>query len=204
MRMKKINRSIILILLVALFSGAAAAQVPSRNIAVVVDEVAQEIPDFNLADKLHQSLATDVGLAIMIPERDSTFPAPADFRYDVQRLFEWGEESGCRYILLLHIEDRRIATRKRTSIPFVLNRYVVEGRIKGVYRLLDLNRGKVVGSWKLETRLNGPQQNQIGENYPGDPDLQLSAMGKMTLLDRLDRKAADEIMLNIKPFVRGR
>ncbi|MCP4568323.1 MAG: hypothetical protein GY841_12160 [FCB group bacterium] len=202
--MKKTNKLLVSLLLVMIFSGAVVAQVPSRNIAVVVDEVDQEIPDFTLADKLHQTLATDVGMAIMIPERDSTFPSPADFRYDVQRLFEWGRESGCRYILLLQIEDRRIATRKRTSIPFVLNRYVVEGRLKGVYRLLDLNRDKVVGSWKLQTRLNGPQQNQLGENYPGDPDLHLSAMGKMTLLDRLDRKAADEIMINIKSFVRGK
>ena len=202
--MKKANKTLILALLLALIGAMAVAQVNGRIIAVIVDETDQDIPDFTLAAKLHQTLAVDAGMTIVIPERDSTYPGAAELRSDVARLFEWGREAGCRYILHLQVDDRRLATRKRTSIPYVLNRYIVEGRLDGVYRLLDLNRGKVVGSWPLTTRLSGPQQNQLGENYPGDPDLHLSAMGKMTLLDRLDRKAADEIMLKIKPFVRGR
>ncbi|MFH1737611.1 MAG: hypothetical protein ABIH23_01295 [bacterium] len=202
--MKKPNKLIAVTLLVMVFTGAAAAQIPGRNIAVVMDRVDRDITDFTLAARLHQTLAVDAGLSVMIPDSDSTFPPPVDLRYDIERLLEWGREAGCRYILHLQIDDRRLATRKRTSIPYVLNRYIVEGRIDGVYRLLDISRNKVIGSWKLETRLNGPQQNQLGENYPGDPDLHLSAMGKMTLLDRLDRKATEEIMLHIKPFVKGR
>lgn len=202
--MTGIGRNIWIMVALLLLSVTGEAQFQGRPVAVVLEEVGQEIPDFTLVDVLNQTLTMDEGLDVIIPEKDSTFPDISEGLFDGVRLFEWGREAGCRYILHLQIKSRDIKVRKRTSIPFVLSRYIVEGRVLGSYRLLDMSRDKVIGSWKLDTRLSGPRQWQLGEEYPGDPDLHLSAMRKLTMFNRLDEMAAEDIMQNIQSKMRRR
>lgn len=180
------------------------AQNQTRTIAVVYQPPRQELPDLYLVESLTESLAMEAGLRVIVPEEDSTLPLPPNRRFDYELLVEWGREVGSRYIIFLRIDERRLAIRKQPSIPWVISRYVVEGRFEGRFSLIDLNRNKVVNTWKLSTTLNGPRQWQFARDYPEDPDLQMSAPRKMTFLKELEQKAVEEIIGTIQPHLKGR
>lgn len=185
-------------------SAAGFAQTDRRAIAVILEHSDQSFIDFNLMNKLYDNLLIDNGLKVVIPEEDSTLPAPPNHRFDLDRILEWGQEVGARYVVYLKVEDRKIVRRKRKSIPYILNRYIVEGQIDGAYSLIDLNRSKVVGNWKLRTRLPGPQQWQVAEDYPNDPDLHLSAPKKIQFYKELEELAVTEIIEQIQHQLKGR
>ncbi len=202
--MKKVTRHLWLLILAGTLAAQAAAQGPVRTIAVVYQPPRQNIPDFYLVDKLLERLALQVELKVLRPEEDSTLPAAPNDRFDAERLAEWGREVGSRYVIYLRVDDRRITARKQPSIPWVLSRYVVEGHLLGIFSLIDLNRNKVIDTWELATRLTGPKQWQFARDYPGDPDLQMSAPRKLTFLDELEAKSVEEIFRTIRPHLRGR
>jgi len=190
--------------LVLCLGAPASAQNGRRSITVVYEETQGHIPDFTLNERLNNALTMDEGLQVLMPAEDSTLPPAPNNRFDMDRLLEWGREIGCRYIIYLQIDARKVETRKKRSIPFVLNRYVVEGRIYGTYSLIDLNRTKVVGTWTLKAKKGGPRQWQVGENYPDDPDLQLSAPRKLDFYRELEDLAVTEIVTEISRHSRGR
>lgn len=194
----------VLALAVIVLAGILAAQNGSRTITVILEQPQQAIEDFTLVKELDDRLAIRAGLDVMFPAEDSTLPPAPRTRFDLTRILEWGQEIGSRYVIYLQVNERRLATRKRTSIPYLLSRYVVEGRLDGVYSLVDLSRSKVIGTWDLRTRLAGPRQWQIAEDYPDDPDLHMPAPEKVIFFKRLEEKAADEIMDNIGRHVKGR
>ncbi len=184
--------------------ATATAQSQMRTIAVVYQAPKQDITDFSLVENLNEALTMQVGLGVVVPDTGSSRPEAPNRRFDLERLLEWGREVGCRYIIYLRVDGRRIATRKQLSIPWVLSRYVVEGHISGMYSLIDLNRSKVIGTWKLTTRMAGPRQWQVAADYPGDPDLHMSAPRKLVFLRELEKKAVNEIVLDVQPHLRGR
>lgn len=181
------------------------AQTIGKGIAVVLEEPRQKLPDLTLVTCLNTDLSLhETALPLVIPGQDTTLPAVPRSQFDLERLIAWGHEAGCRYILYLQIDRRAIAVRKQLGIPFVLNRYVVEGQVDGAYTLVDLLRCRVAGTWKLKTRLTGPRQWQVAENYADDPDLSLPAPEKILFLKKLEDKAAGEIMAIVHPHLRGK
>ena len=192
------------VVIVLLLISAVSAQSQLRTISIVYQPPKQHVPDFCLVDRLVESLTMQGGLRVIVPEEDSSLPASPNRRFEADQLLDWGREIGSRYIIYLRIDDRSIATRKRTSIPWILSRYVVEGRLRGIYSLIDLNRNKVVGSWELTTRLTGPRQWQVAADYSDDPDLQISAPGKVVFLEKLEKKSVEEIIATITPHLKGR
>lgn len=191
-------------LVLLLLGSVVAAQSTNRKIAIIVEEPSQKLIDFSLDDRLYKNLTMRPGLSIIVPHEDSTLPTAPNHRFDVERLIEWGREASCRYILYLQIEDRKIVTRKKTSIPFILSRYIVEGQLDGTYCLIDLNRNKVVNTWDLKTRKTGARQWQPLEDNPDDPDLFITAPRKMALLKELEEKAVKQIVASIQSYLKGR
>lgn len=204
MNNRKHIKSMVLCACLILLSAAAMAQTDRRAISVILEHSDKSYIDFKLMEKLYNRLLIDNGLKVIIPADDSTLPAPPNHRFNLDRIIEWGQEVGSRYIIYLQIEDRKIVRRKRTSIPYILNRYIVEGQIDGRYSLIDLSRNKVVGTWDLRTRLAGPRQWQMAEDYPDDPDLHLSAPRKIQFYKALEELAVDEIIEQVQLHLKGR
>ena len=194
----------IAILFIAVCLAAAAPAQQSRRIVGVVSETPSvSIPDFALLDRLYDALATYADFDVIMPGEDSSTAETPNDRFNLPRLADWGQQHGCRYLLYLQVESRRIVTDKQLSIPFVLSRYVVRGRLTGTYILIDTQRRKAINTWNLCTTVGGPRQWQVFDDYRDDPDLQLSASEKIAFLRRLETKAAAEIIGNIVPLVRG-
>jgi hypothetical protein len=191
-------------MILALIVASVSAQNGRRTVALIFEESGEHITDFTLVDRLSDKLMMKADLKVIIPEEDSSLPKTPTGRFNLERLLAWGQEVGSRYIIYLQVSSRRVETKKRMSIPFILSRYVVEGRIEGSYCLIDLNRSKVVGNWALEAKVNGPRQWQVAEDYPDDPDLMISAPRKVEFLNRLEDKAVKDIMMNVRQQLRGR
>lgn len=206
MKMSKQKKFIWMVLSVCLLAltVATSAQTDRRAISVIMEHSDRSFLDFHLLDRLYDRLLIDNGLNVVIPDDDSTLPPPPNQRFNLDRIIEWGQEVGSRYVIYLQVEDRKIVRRKRTSIPYILNRYIVEGQIDGAYCLVDLNRSKVVGHWKLRTRLPGPRQWQVAEDYPDDPDLDISAPKKIQFYKDLEEQAVSEIIGQVELQLRGR
>ncbi len=191
------------VLLVLGLATTAFGQNGHRTVMIVCDKPPALLPEISLVEQLQQRLALDAGLTIVIPDLNR-FPAPAGPSFDVDSLLARGRQAGCRYLLYLKIDDGGIATRKQTSIPFILSRYVVEGKLTGRYLLLDIDKGRQMGQWTLKTCTVGNRRWQVADDYPDDPDLFLSAPRKIALLKQVEERAADEITLTIQPYMKGR
>ncbi|MEE9442120.1 MAG: hypothetical protein V3V99_05580 [candidate division Zixibacteria bacterium] len=193
-----------LIMVVLCVNAVAVAQSDQRTISIVIEKQKSDIYDLALIDRLVEKLSMQMNLKVIVSAEDSTLPTPPNERFNLERLLEWGHECGSRYLIYLRLDNREIVTRKRTSIPYILNRYIVEGQVDGMFSFIDLNRGKIISTWKLKTRISGPRQWQLAEDYPDDPDLHMSAPQKIRFLRKLEDKAASEIVTEIKPHLRGR
>ncbi len=187
-----------------LMATAVSAQSDHKTIAVVLETPKQHIPDFTLVDRLNDVLAMYAGTTVIVPDADDATPDVPNERFDKNQLINWGRETGARYILYIQVDDRKIITAKRWSIPLILSRYVVEGHLDGAYSLIDTQRGKLVDTWNLETVHTGPQQWQITADYPDDPDLHIPAPRKISFLKKLEDLAAAQIIRNVVPNLRGR
>ncbi len=190
-------------LAVCLLTVVALAQNQTREVALILERPRQEIPDFDLVGRLVDRLSRANGYSILVPGEDTTYPASPDSRFDLQRLLAWGKETGCRYIIYLQIDDRRIETKKQISIPLLVSHYVVEGCLEGMYTLVDMRRGKTVMNKYIRTYVTGPHQWQIFEDNRDDPDLHIPAPEKLVFLQRLEEKAAQEIFESVLPHLRG-
>lgn len=191
-------------LALCLLAAAVSGQATRRTIGVVCEKPSAPLPDFSLVTLLDQKLAVANGTAVLSPEIDSLAAPAPDRRFNIDSLTAWGVKTGCRYVLYLQIARRDIDTRKQPSIPFILTRYVVEGRLSGTYMLIDVEKSRMVGKWPLQTRVTGPRRWQAGDDYPDDPDLFVTAPHRLELLRTLEETAADNIMATVQPHLRGR
>jgi len=190
-------------LALCLLASAVSGQAARRTIGVVCEKPSAPLPDFSLVTMLDQKLAVTNGLAVLSPRIDTLTPPP-DRQFNIDSLTAWGAKTGCRYILYLQITRRDIGTRKQPSIPFLLSRYVVEGRLAGTYLLIDVEKGRLVGKWPLQTRITGPRRWEVADDYPDDPDLFVTAPHRLELLWTLEETAADNIIATVQPHLRGR
>jgi hypothetical protein len=185
-------------------AAASAAQYERRSIAVVLEEPKQHIPDFSLDDRLNDALSMYAGLNVIVAEADYASMEFPDKRFDLERLINWAREADLRYVIYVQIDYRRIVTSKKWSIPLILSRYVVEGQLVGAYSLIDTQRRKPVNTWNLDATVKGPQQWQVVDDYPDDPDLHISAPKKIAFLKRLEDLAAAQIIRSVVPNLKGR
>jgi hypothetical protein len=197
------SRRYLTLALTALMVIPGAVYAGTRSVAVVCEEPRRPIPELMLVERLEDRLALDNGLTVIRGRSDSA-PGVPDQQFDVERLAQWGQTIEARYIVYLRIDMREVVTRKQLSIPLVLSRYVVEGQVQGTYSLIDVGKSKLVKTWDLKAALTGKRQWQAFDDFREDPDLQLSATQKMTLIGRLEDKAATQIIETIKPHLRGK
>lgn len=202
MKSKLIGIFVILALMLAPQFGQA--QGSRRAVAIVYQGPDQKLLDFDLVKRLSEELSIRGDLKVIDYTCDSLMPHPPNDRFRMEELFQWGREIGTRYIIYLHVDRRILETRKRVSIPLLLSRYIIEGRIGGNYMLLDLSRNRLTATWDLKTKMTGPRQWQIAQDYPDDPDLFLSAPRKALFFEKLEAKAAVEIFKNVRLHLKGR
>jgi hypothetical protein len=181
-----------------------AAQNGQRSVTVILETSGRDIPNFSLVERFNSVLAMYANLRVIVPEEDSTLPPVPDNRFNLDRLVEWGRESGSRYIIYLQVDSRRIATQKQWSIPLILSRYVTRGILEGAYTLVDTQRKKLVDTWNLEAIKTGPRQWQVFEDYRDDPDLHIPASQKVVFLRELEDLAVARMIENIVPNLKGR
>jgi len=189
----------IALVLLCLTAAGASTQNHAKTVGVILERPRQDIPDFRLIERLVDRLARVNGMTLVVPHEDTSLPASPDVRYDLSRIIEWGDETGCRYVIYLQIDDRRIDLHKQVSIPFILSHYVVEGRLEGMYTLVDLRRGRAVMTKRLSTTITGPHKWQAIDDYPQDPDLHIPAPDKIRFLRRLEERAAQDIFEAVLP-----
>jgi hypothetical protein len=204
--MKLMTPKILVTIILALIciNALTFAQSDQRAISIILEKPKNDIYDLEIIDRLVEKLSMQSDLKVITSAEDSTLPVPPTERFNLEKLLEWGNECGSRYLVYLRLDNREIVTRKRTSIPYILNRYIVEGQVDGMFTFIDLNRGKIISTWTLKTRVSGPRQWQVAEDYPDDPDLHISAPQKIRFLRKLEDKAASEIVNEIRPHLRGR
>ncbi len=190
-------------LAICLLTVAAAAQRHTCEVAVILEQPRQEIPDFDLVGRLVDRLSRANGYSVLVPGEDTTAPPSPVRRFDLQQLLAWGAETGCRYIIYLQIDDRSIRTKKQITIPLLVSHYVVEGCLEGMYTLVDMRRGKTVMNKHIRSYVTGPNQWQVFEDNRDDPDLHIPAPEKLTFFQRLEEKAAQEIFESVLPHLRG-
>lgn len=193
-----------LALILLAIPGIGQAQGTRRTVAIVYQGPEKELSDFDLVNRLAELLSVEGNLRVVDYSRDSLLPDPPTDRFRLEELYLWGREVGTRYIIYLKVDQRLLERRKRRSIPLIVNRYIVEGKLTGDYILLDLSRNRMTAHWEMETTLSGPKKTQLFENNPDDPDLLLSVPRQMALFDKLEDKAVKEIYKNVSRHLKGR
>jgi hypothetical protein len=190
--------------LVCFMAAGVSTQNHVKTIGVILEPPRQHIPDLHLVERLVDRLARFNGLSVVVIDEDSIQEATLGPRYDLSRILDRGDETGCRYVIYLQIDDRRIDLRKQVSIPFVLSHYVVEGRLEGMYTLVDLRRRRAAMTMHLDASITGPHKWQVIDDYPQDPDLHMPAPDKIRFLRRLEERAAQDIFEAVLPQLKGR
>jgi len=201
------NKLLALVMVGAAFLAAPLTGSPQNNgviVAVVLEPPRTDIPDCTLVEKLDTRLALRGGYAVITPGRDSVATPLPGTPFDFRQMLTWGEENGCHYIIYLRIDGRRIAVRKQTSVPLILSRYVVEGCLEGTFSLIDVRRAKLVNTWDIGTKVSGPRQWQVADDYPDDPDLHIPAPQKVIFLQKLDEKAVTTIFETVSSHLRAK
>ena len=138
-------------LVLILAAGVAAQRGSQRTVAVIAQPPRQHIPDFHLTDILCDALLMYGGLDVVYPGNDSNVPLVPDAKFNLKQLVAWGQEMGVRYIIYLQVNSRKIVREKSVSIPLILSRYVIEGRVDGTYILVDVQHGKQTATFNLDT-----------------------------------------------------
>lgn len=192
---------IILLSLIAVVVARGHGHESPGSLVVVMEKPRQPLSDFGLEERLNRLMSLHCGHDVIYPREDKSLPQAPKDRFDAGMLMQLGQENGSRYIVYTRTDNRRLKSRKKFTIPFILNHYVVEGRLTGDFALIDLNRGKVVNVWQLDAVVPGQRKWQINDDYPDDPDLQVSAPQKARFLEKLKDKAVIDIITALEPHI---
>ncbi len=135
---------------------------------------------------------------------DSTWPAlPADYT-DNQAIFDWGTEVGARYVLIVDVDDEYLETRKTFKFPLIFHRYERFGVVEGEYRLIDLERRRllIADHFKVQKK-SGEAFQATPDDNKNDPDLHIDAARKIRFFRDLEDEAAAYLARKVSIYVRG-
>ena len=200
------RRTIIKLLLAILICGGGNLLSSTRTVLLHVEQPALPWMQPTIAQKLAQHLTRNRDIRVVLPDglgaEAPPFPRAS---HDVDSLVDWGRELGMRYLLVVQVAKEKLEIQKKTGIPLLLHRYETVAVVQGEYRLLDLQRGRMLAAEPFREVYRARRVIQGDpDNNSNDPDLILRASEKSDLFDLLEDCLAERLALRTKMLVRGR
>ncbi len=178
----------------------------AQTIIVKVDAPPLAWSGFTLDARLHRHLSRTGSLNVVTVS--NSFDNRPEFphgTYHVDSLVNWGMEVGGRYLLTVEIYSERLETRKSFHLPLVFHKYETVGVIEGEFHLIDVTKGKLLLAESFKVEQNGPRIFQATmDDVINDPDLHVTAPGKVRFFGRLEEKLAVRLVERVKKMIRIR
>ncbi len=193
------------VIVLILFISVVTLQASSVNKQIAIKVFTPEIPwaDSKLDSKILQSFSRQANMRVkMIHDDKIIIPEfPEDF-YNNELLLEWGKEFGGRFIMIVDVQSERIEKRKSFHIPLIFHKYQTYGVIEGELRLFDVDRGKLlmVQQFRVEEKSSRIFQATMDDDI-NDPDLHLTAPGKIRFFSKLEDKFVVELKKKTKVYL---
>jgi hypothetical protein len=198
------NLLIKLLLLIFFLTGSLAAS--PRVVLLEVTTAPLAWSDSKLSQMLERQLSCDENIRVVpASSRTSEQPPFPSRRYDIDSLLDWGLEMGGRYLMVVTVTDERLEKKKTFNVPLLFQKYETVGIIEGDWRLLDLQRQKMLVEEPFRVQLNGPRilQGSMDDNRY-DADIHLTAVRKVTFFQRLEDKLTGELVKKVFKHVGSR
>ena len=200
------NKNILCKLLFLIFFLAGSLAATPRVILLEVATAPLAWSDSQLYPKLERQLTRDENIRVVPAENQTvgqpSFPAD---RNNLDSLLNWGLEMGGRYLMVVTVTDERLEKKKTFNVPLIFHKYESVGIIEGDWRLLDLQRQKLLVTEPFKVELNGPRifQGSMDDNR-NDADIHLTAARKVTFFGRLEDKLSAELVKRVRKHTGGR
>lgn len=164
-------------------------------------EVAWADPD--LVGKLERRLTTDLGLEVHSAGANSGLPTGPNNRYHTDSLVNWGQEAGARYLMLVTVASETIQRKKTFNLPLIFHKYETVGIIIGDVRFYDVARGRLLLSRPINFELEAKRVFQGAiDNDKNDPSIHLTAVEKISFIDKLEEKLAKKLIDGVKKILK--
>jgi len=183
------RRSLILAAaMVTLFGSLTYASSTGRKLLLNVISPPLAYSDSRIDDKLVRMITGKSNIRVsVVDETDADQPAFPQSYHDLDSLMDWGREAGARFLMIVEVTAERLEKRKSFHVPLVFHKYETVGIIEGEFRFLDLSRGKLLTAEPFKIERKGPRIFQATmDDDINDPDLHLTASGKIVFFDRLE------------------
>ncbi len=196
-------RCIIIAVAALLIAGQAFGT--QRNLILEIRTVPLAWGDSKLNEKCETVFSRNSDLRVTFAGGEGTSLTFPDARYDIDSLVNWGLEAGGRYLLTVTVEREGLERRKGFNLPLIFHKFETVGVIEGEFRLIDIQKGKLLAAESFDVELKGPRQFQAEwDQNRNDPSLHISAPEKSKFFSRLEEKLADKLAKKIGKLVKGR
>jgi hypothetical protein len=200
----KACKTIILLLAMAVMSTTTFAE--SRALLIYVDQSPVAWSDPQLYVRLATLFTRDAALEVRQVAMAECAPGTGQTSaISVDSLVRWGRSEGGAYLLLVTVNSERIERHKSFQVPLIFHKWETVGIIEGEYRLVDLQRGRLLLAAPFCIEQNGPRVFQATmDDHREDPDIHLRAPDKLTFFSRLEERLAVQIAQKTRPLIRIR
>jgi len=179
---------------------------PPREILIDVQSVPLAWGDGGLAEKIQAEFSRNPEWRIRCASHaDSDGPAVLSNRTDVDSLLNWGTEMGGRYLLVVTVSHEALERQKAFSLPLIFHKWETVAVIRGEYRFLDLQKGRLLAAEPFEEKLVGTRQYQMStDDNRSDPSLHMTPGEKGRLFSQLEDKLVSRLNGQVEKLSRGR
>lgn len=192
-----------ILLILILVAGSTDSRPSNKKILLRVISPELAWNDSRVAQKLRIILSRKSDIRVTLIENKSAegLLFPEDY-YNYDSLFNWGQETGGRILMLVDIFSERLERRKSFHLPLVFHKYETMGIIEGELRIVDLLKGKIITAEPFKVEQKGPRIFQATmDDDINDPDLHLTAPDKIQFFDKLEDKLCQHLTRRIKILV---
>jgi hypothetical protein len=199
-------RSIILILSIPMILIAGSVAAGDRDVILRVETGLNAWTHNGFEGALVTRMTRDPNLRVVaVPQDSKAHPPFPKSSLDIDSLITWGQEIGGRYLLSFVVESQRIDRRKSFHVPLIFHKWETVGVIEGEYRLLDLQRARLLSADRFKSELPAKRVFQATmDDNKYDPDIHLRPDEKAQLFARLYDECARELLDKLSPKLGGR
>ncbi|MCX6826993.1 MAG: hypothetical protein NTV06_06990 [candidate division Zixibacteria bacterium] len=191
-RVKSISAYIFLITLFICLQAKAG-----NGVMVTISTPDCPYHDSKLSEKLDLLLSTITTAPIIRPAAESL--KSADFKELVNR----GRQFGGRFLVDIIIDKIDLVKRKITVIPLTIYRYQIFAVLDGTMRIIDIDKSRIITMDKIDYNIKASDQWQFIDDDSNDPALMIPSDEKITILSRLEDKAAAGLFDEILKLAKG-
>ncbi len=176
----------------------------SANDGIVVNLRIPENPwaDSRLAEKLDMYMSAISHVPIVRNDiTDTIFVNVGGESF--QDLLARGQMQNGHFLVDIKVDRIDLEKRKWTLIPMIFWRYRLYAVLTGTIRILDISRGRMVKTEKIEYDIRAADSWQLIDENENDPALSIQADEMTDLFDRLEDMAASKLYEEIKEISRG-